>query len=231
MIATGRFVFLHLHRSGGTFVNEWLLRFVPGARLIGYHFPRSLIPPDLAALPVLGLVRDPWSYYVSWHSFQAAKREPNALFRVLSDGGRLGFRDTVRNLLELGGSSVLLDRLLDALPASYGKRGINLPGFALAPIRDSRLGFYSYLHGYMFGDGDPLPTIGRVDSMRQDLPRMLEAVGQPVSGAMRDYLATAAPRNAAVHARVAEFYDDDLRHLVAERDARLIELYGFEFGP
>ena len=46
MIATGRFVFLHLHRSGGTFVNEWLLRFVPGTRLIGYHFPRSLIPPE-----------------------------------------------------------------------------------------------------------------------------------------------------------------------------------------
>ena len=230
MIATGRFVFLHLHRSGGTFVNEWLLRFVPDARLIGYHFPRSLIPPDLAALPVLGLVRDPWSYYVSWHSFQSTKREPNALFRVLSDGGRLGFTDTVRNMLELGTGGAILDRLLDALPASYGNRGINLPGFALAPIRDTGLGFYAYLYGYMFGNGDPQPTIGRVDSMRQDLLRMLDAVGQPMSGPMRDYLAAAAPRNAAVHARVTEFYDDDLRYLVAERDARLIELYGFEFG-
>ena len=230
MIATDRFVFLHLHRSGGTFVNEWLLRFVPGARLIGYHFPRGLIPPDLAALPVLGLVRDPWSYYVSWYSFQTTKREPNALFRVLSDGGRLGFTDTVRNMLNLGTSGAILDRLLDALPASYVIRGINLPGFALAPIRDTGLGFYSYLYGYMFGSADPQPTIGRVDSMRQDLLRMLGDVGQPVSGPMRDYLGTAAPRNAAVHARIAEFYDDDLRYLVAERDALLIESYGFEFG-
>ena len=230
MIATGRFVFLHLHRSGGTFVNECLLRFVPDARLIGYHLPHSLIPPDLAALPVLGMVRDPWSYYVSWHSFQATKREPNALFRVLSDGGRLGFRDTVRNMLELGSSSVFLDRLLDALPASYGRRGINLPGFALAPIRDSCLGFYSYLYGYMFGDGDSRPTVGRVDSIRQDLPRMLEAVGQPVSETMRAYVTSAAARNAAEHARYTQFYDDELRRLVAERDARLIDLHGFEFG-
>jgi hypothetical protein len=82
MIACGRFVFLHLHRSGGTFVNECLLRFVPGAQLIGYHLPRSLIPAGMAALPVLGLVRNPWSYYVSWYSFQAAKRQPNALYRA-----------------------------------------------------------------------------------------------------------------------------------------------------
>jgi hypothetical protein len=230
MIATDRFVFLHLHRSGGTFVNECLLRFVPGARLIGYHLPRSRIPPELAALPVLGLVRDPWSYYVSWHSFQAAKREPNAQFRALSNDGRRGFKDTVRNMLDLGTSSVILDRLLDALPDRYGNRGINLPGFALAPIRDTGLGFYAYLYRYMFGDGDPQVRIGRVDSMRQDLPRMLEAVGQPVSGPMRDYVASAAPRNAAEHARHTEFYDDELRELVAERDAPLVELHGFEFG-
>lgn len=230
MIATGRFVFLHLHRSGGTFVNEFLLRFVPGARLIGYHLPRSVVPPELAALPVLGLVRDPWSYYVSWHSFQAAKREPNALFRVLSDGGRRGFKETVRNMLELGRSSVLLERLLDALPAHYGNRGINLPGFALAPIRDTGLGFYAYLYRYMFGNGDQPVEIGRVDSMRQDLPRMLEAVGQTMSGAMRDYVASAAPRNAAGHARYTEYYDDELKNLVAERDAPLIRLHGFEFG-
>ena len=230
MIATGRFVFLHLHRSGGTFVNEFLLRFVPDARLIGYHLPRSVVPPEFAALPVLGLVRDPWSYYVSWHSFQAAKREPNALFRVLSDGGRRGFKETVRNMLELGTSSVLLERLLNALPARYGNRGINLPGFALAPIRDTGLGFYAYLYRYMFGNGDQPVEIGRVDSMRRDLPRMLEAVGQPVSVSMRDYLTSAAPRNAAVHARYTEYYDDELKNLVAERDAPLIRLHGFEFG-
>ena len=92
MIVTPRFVFLHLHKSGGTFVNECLMRFVTGARQIGYHLPRSLIPKEFAHLPVLGFVRNPWSYYVSWYSFQAAKPAPNALFRILSDGGRLDFR-------------------------------------------------------------------------------------------------------------------------------------------
>src|SRR5688572_16365068 len=132
MIATGRFVFLHLHKSGGTFVNECLLRFVPGARRIGYHLPRSLVPAELAKLPALGFVRNPWCYYVSWYAFQAARAEPNALFRVLSDEGRRDFKGTLRGLLDLGGNSGDLDRVLAMLPASYGTRGINLPGFALA---------------------------------------------------------------------------------------------------
>jgi hypothetical protein len=72
MIATDRFVYVHLHKSGGTFVNECLLRFFPDARQIGYHLPRSRIPQDRLALPVLGFVRNPWSYYVSWYSFQSA---------------------------------------------------------------------------------------------------------------------------------------------------------------
>jgi hypothetical protein len=228
MIAAGRFVFLHLHKSGGTFVNECLLRFVPGARQIGYHLPRALIPPEFAALPVLGLVRNPWSYYVSWFSFQSARSEPNALYRQLSEEGRRDFGGTLRNLLALGTSSGRLDRLIDALPRAYGRQGINLPGFALAPIRGSGLGFYSYLYQYMFGDHPR--AVGRMESLREELPRMLEAVGQSVSPEMRAFIDTAQPRNAAPHPPYTEFYDDGLRAMVAERDAPVIARHGYRFG-
>ena len=189
------------------------------------------IPPESAALPVFGLVRNPWSYYVSWYSFQAAREQPNALFRLLSEERRLGFKGTVRNMLDLGrtpGASLIA--WSTHCRADYGNRGINLPGFALAPIRDSGLGFYSYLYRYMFGDDDASLTVGRMESLRQELPRMLESVGQPVSQEMRDFIDTAPPRNAANHARYTELYDDELRDLVAERDAPLIARHGFRFG-
>ncbi|MGH8249113.1 MAG: hypothetical protein ACREVI_00210 [Steroidobacteraceae bacterium] len=230
MIATSSFVFLHLHKSGGTFVNECLLRFVPDARQLGYHLPRHLIPSESASLPVLGLVRNPWSYYVSWFNFQAARASTNALYRVLSEERRLGFKGTVCNLLDLGRSPAQLARVVDALPAAYGNRGINLPGFALAPIRDSGLGFYSYLYRYMFGDGDASLTVGRMEAMRQDLPRMLESVGQAVSREMHDFIVTAAPRNTGNPARYTDLYDEELRELVAERDSPLIARHGFRFG-
>ena len=95
MIASGRFVFLHLHKSGGSFVTECLLRFFPDARRLGYHLPASLLPPDLRALPLLGFVRSPWSYYVSWYAFQSQRPRPNALFRIVSEDGTLSAQGTL----------------------------------------------------------------------------------------------------------------------------------------
>ena len=44
MIVTDKFVFLHLPRSGGTFVYEVIRKFFPLAHEIGYHLPRGLLP-------------------------------------------------------------------------------------------------------------------------------------------------------------------------------------------
>lgn len=230
MIVTDRFVFLHLHKSGGTFVNEGLLRFVPGAREVGYHLPRALVPGDARELPVLGFVRNPWSYYVSWHAFQSQRPQPNALFRVASDDGRLDFRGTVANLLNLAGDDVRFDRLLDLLPDAYGNRGLNLPRFALAPLRGTDLGFYSFLYRYMHGEPDGRERIGRMEALRDELPAMLEWTGTPVSPALRDYIARAERRNATPHAGYVDYYDADLRDLVAARDALVIERHGYRFG-
>jgi hypothetical protein len=230
MIVTDRFIFLHLHKSGGTFVNECLLRFVPGARQLGYHLPRKLIPAELARLPVLGLVRSPWSYYVSWYTFQSSRGAPNVLYRVLSEDGRLDFAGTLRNMLALSQSPARLDRLLESLPVGYVNRGLNLPRSALEPIRGSGLGFYAYLYHYMYGASNELLNVGRMESLRRDLPRLLESVGQVVSGEMLEFLSRAAPRNASRHAQYPEYYDAELRDMVAECDAPVIARHGYRFG-
>ena len=229
MIVTDRFVFLHLHKSGGTFVNECLVRFVSSARRVGYHLPRSLVPPQFAQLPALGLVRNPWSYYVSWYTFQAQKKQPNALFGILSEGGALNFAGTVRNMLNLGYPGSKLDAVLAALPPGYTGRGLNLPAPALERIRAANLGFYSFLYKYMF-DGSGLLHVGRLEHLRVDLTQMFNSVGQPVSSGMNTYISSARKRNISEHADYPGYYDDDLRALVAERDALVIERHGYQFG-
>ncbi len=230
MIVTERFVFLHLHKSGGTFVNECLLRFLPGARRLGYHLPRRLIPREFAHLPALGLVRNPWSYYVSWFAFQSARPQPNALYRILSDDGRLGFENTIRNMVELSSDDSRLAQLSRALPREYTNSGLNLPGFALAPIRDSGLGFYSFLYRYLYGDSSSLLHVGRMEGLRAELLTMLHAVGQPVSAAMRSHVLQEAPMNVSEHAAYATYYGEALKDLVAERDAEVISRHGYRFG-
>lgn len=229
MIATPRFVFLHLHKSGGTFVNECLLRYVPGARQLGYHLPHSLLPPGLADLPVLGFVRNPWSYYVSWYAFQSARPQPNPLFRVLSEAGAAGFNRTITNMLDLGTDDARLEAVAAALPARYTGRGLNLPGFALAPIRGSGLGFYAYLFQYMFAGAARL-AVGRMEALRTELVSLLDQVGEPVNEELRHHVTTAAPVNTSEHGDYAGYYDAALRDRVAERDAMIIERFGYRFG-
>ena len=230
MIVTSRFVFLHLHKSGGTFVNECLIKFLPDARHVGYHLPRKMTPAESAHLPVLGFVRNPWSYYVSWYFFQLERPNPNFLFRILSDDGGLDFNATVRNMLNLGAGSVRLDLLMRALPKTYSNQGLNLPAPELEPMRNTGMGFYTYLYRYLYSGGGKPVVVGRLETLREELLPMLSSVGQPVSEAMQRYVEDEAPRNSSQHTAYADYYLPEIRDLVAERDAEVIARHGYRFG-
>ena len=229
MIVTGHFAYLHLHKSAGSFVNEALLRFIPGARQIGYHLPRSALPPDCAHLPVLGFVRNPWSYYVSWYNFQRRLPQQNALYRLLSEEGRLDFSATLANMQSLGSGGALLQPLLEALPTQYTNRGLNVPRAAMARIEQSGRGFYSFLYHHIY-DGAGIRYVSRMEQLRTELPRMLMAVGEPVGTVLRSYIEDAPARNAAESSAYVEWYTPETRALVAERDADLISEFGYRFG-
>jgi hypothetical protein len=230
MILAPQFVFLHLHKSGGTFVNEFLIRFIPNAQQAGYHLPRSMIPASHAHLPILGFVRSPWSYYVSWYAFQRSRPQPNALFQTLSANGSHDFAPTIARMLSLDADEALLDAVLQALPDRYTGRGLNLPNFALAPIRGSGLGFFSYLYRYMFGTDTRGVRIEKMENLREELPSMLNAVGLSLSAQARAYLQATPPANTSPHGEIASYYDLRLAELVRRKDALVVE--GFEYrGP
>jgi len=229
MIVTDRFIFLHLHKSGGTFANKFLMQFLPDAQQVGYHLPRRMAPPAAANLPTLGFVRNPWSYYVSWYSFQKRRQQPNPLFRILSEDGQLDFEHTLANMLDLGTRGAKLAAILAALPERYTNRGLNLPRSALEPIRASGRGFYSFLYRYMY-DGPGILHIRRMDHLREDLLAMLTAVGEPVTAQMRAYVRDAPPSNTSEHEPYTTYYGAALRDLVAERDTEIISRHGFRFG-
>lgn len=230
MIVTPRFIFLHLHKSGGTFVNDGLLRHEPGARQFGYHLPRHCVPSTHARVPVLGLVRNPFSFYQSWYAFQAARDRPNALFRIVSHEGCAGFAATIRRLLSLGEDDALLERVVAALPTAYTNHGLNLPGPALAAIRGTGLGFYSFLFQYLYRDADSV-HIARMERLRTELPAVMARAGVPANDGLTAYLRDAVPLNASGRAEPHPAYDDSLCALVATHDGELIRRYGYASDP
>jgi hypothetical protein len=229
MFATDHFVFVHLQTCGDAFSKEFLLPLIPEARQLGSHLPKRLTPPALAHLPALGFVRNPWSYYALWYSLQSSRPHPGALFQILSENGTLDFESTLRNMLDLGATGARLNELLASLPEGFTGVGLNLPRFALEPIRGSELGFFSFLYRHMY-DGPGIIHIRRVERLYDDLIATLVVLGQPVTARMRAFASEKSRLATAAAEDYAALYSPALRDLVAERDAELIARYGYRFG-
>jgi hypothetical protein len=226
MIATDKLLFLHLHKSGGTFVNALLVKCVPSARQIGYHLPYQEAPAAVRGLPVLGTVRSPWAYYVSWYHFQAALPKPNILFQLCSDQGTLGFEQTIANLLGLSNDERRLDLLEAELPHGYGKAGLNLTKASVGELREWGQGFYSFLFKRLY-EGADKPTILLAERLRKELRAALEAFGHLPNECAERFLEESPPLNVSQHELPVRYFDKELAELVAERDRTVVERFGY----
>ena len=230
MLVTDKFVFLHLPRAGGTFVYEVVRKFFPSAREIGYHFPRELLPREYSHLPILGVIRNPWEFYVSWYEHVRPRNTSSIMFSWLSDNGKLGFIETTRNALNLGVNDERLDVLIEMLPehVDYGKRNIpNITKDSMRIVRGTGVGYYTFRFNQLFGTADDV-FFCRLDSLREDLVAFFDRIGV-ATGELRDYILRLDKKNTSEHIHESTYYTTDLAELVRIRDRELVERFGFSF--
>lgn len=234
MLVTDKFVFLHLPRAGGNFVYEVVTKFFPSAREIGYHLPRRLLPKEYSHLPVLGTVRNPWEFYVSWyHHHQPSERYSplvNFLFWCVSEDRKLDFVETIRNALNLGVSDDKLDLLIRALPEEFDYRNRHIPNLTkdvMRKIRGTGIGLYTFRFNQLFGQADDIHFC-RVNSLRSDLMLFFENIGVATDG-LRSYVLDLDKKNISEHRHYSTYYTPELADLVLIRDRQLVERFGFTF--
>lgn len=230
MIATDKFVFAHLPRSGGTFVIGVIKKFFPSAHEIGHHLPRELLPKEYSHLPVIGTVRNPWEFYVSLYHYVWPKDAASVLVSWMSENGRLGFKGSIRNLLNLGVNDERLNVLIEMLPErlDYSKR--NIPAAtkdAMRRVRGIRVGYYTFRFNQTFGNADDV-FFCRLETLRQDLVAFFEGIGA-ATDELRDYVLHSDKQNTAEHHHYSTYYTPELAELVLLRDRPLIERFGYVF--
>lgn len=230
MIVCNKFVFLHLHKSGGTFVNQMMATCIPYAKQIGYHLPYKEIPGGFKRQPVLGTVRNPWSYYVSWYHFQAGMESPNALFQVASDGNTLDFNATVTNLVRLHEDDERVAELASLLPVGYKNHGLNLTRHCIGAISGSGLGFFSFLYKRLY-EGAESPTILKMECLRSGLKDFIECHSVEPLARLHAFIDQTPRLNTSQHGDYRDYYSESLKELVAEADSMLIDLHGYTFDP
>lgn len=230
MIVTDKFVFVHLPRSGGTFITDVIMRFFPSAHEIGYHLPRFLLPVEYSHLPVLGAVRNPWEFYVSWYYHVWPRDAATTLISWVTENGAQGFEGSTRNALNLGVDSERLDTLIEKLPeqVDFGKRNIpNITKEAMRKVRGTGVGYYTFRFNHLFGNVDEI-FVCRLESLRQDLVRFFEGVGA-ASDELREYVLNSDKKNTAEHRHYSTYYTSELAELVSLRDRQIVEKFGYSF--
>jgi len=235
MIVTEHFVFIHMHKTGGQSLNDIIKRCMPDHRVIGYHFPRSEVPPDSANLPIVGMIRNPWDWYVSWYAFNKRPNIRNPLFNIVSGGGSGDFKATITNLIRLGSdrpeSAQHREELVHILPESLdGNRGVGLTRDSIRELSESGSGYYTWLSDRMLGNApDDRTFVGRFENLQDDFLTIMEQLSVKEVGKLRLEFDSRERKNTSRHSHYSHYYDDELRDLVAEEERALIEKYDYKF--
>jgi hypothetical protein len=230
MIVSDKFVFVHLPRTGGTFVTEVIKKFFPSAREIGRHLPRELLPRELSHLPILGTIRNPWEFYVSLYHYILPKPAANTFVSWMTDAGSLDFEGSVRNLLNLGVNNERIDALIELLPDEVDYSQTQIPNVSkgdMSKVRGSGLAYLTYRFDQMFGNADDV-FFCRLETLNRDLVTFFEQIGL-ASDELRDHVLALTKKNASEHFHYSTYYSPELEELVSIRDRPLIEKFGYVF--
>lgn len=235
MIITDSFVFIHMHKTGGQTLNDIIQRCIPHHQVIGYHYPRCEIPAEFAKLPVVGLVRNPWDWYVSWYAFNRMPKIRNQLFNVVSDSGQGNFKSTITNLINLGSDSSASELyrkdLIRMLPDSLeGNRAAGLTKASIRDFSSNETGYYSWLTDRMLGNAhDDQTFIGHFENLNDDFLEIMQRISVKETETLRADLDKRERKNVSRHSHYSHYYDDELRDLVATKEQALIENFEYEF--
>lgn len=201
----GRFVFVHVPKTGGSTIDRMLDAEVPDVRSISgvpRHSGMDRIlgaEPDLSGYWFFAFVRNPWDRMVSWWAMvcdvlsKVDAGDPDAIKRV--EGHRKFWRpartwESFETFVERG-------------PESYPRLG--LPQVDL-----------------LAHEGRAADFVGRQENFARDLGAVRERIGLgPVTSVPRD--------NASPHRPYRDYYTPRTRALVADMYAADLAAYAYEF--
>ena len=235
MITTDKFVFVHMHKTGGQSLTHILDSSMPGIRHVGYHYPYHMMPADSAGLPVVGMVRNPWDWYLSWYAFNTRPEVGNPLFFIISDGFQADYRQTIRNLVNLPAdtdeSRYYRNALIDILPDTLdGNAGVGLTRDCIRSMDNPDIGYYSWQFQRMHGDLDnPLLHIGRFENLQEEFITIMRELEVEQADDIESRFDKTPRLNSSRHSHYSRYIDNELRDLITERESGLIERYGYRF--
>jgi hypothetical protein len=235
MLITRYFAFIHLHKTGGVFFRKLCRDHLPSDWIVEEsaqtHAGFAAIPDQYAHLPTIAFIRNPWDWYVSWYHWETqylgSGRPPvpqsdTHSWATLMGRGAYDFPRAVTNACTRreGGRpwEVAMQAWdVDLLTAVYALRTGHYPADLPPELADRDPG------------DDRVCEVGRFEHLRDDILSFLERHEIPAPAEFVEAVRTSPPRHASKRGAYADYYDDELRELVAHNARHVIAEHGYEY--
>ena len=220
MLIARDFVFLHIPKTGGTFVQRTVLHFMSADSGSDTHTRYGDLPIEARQLPGFYIVRNPWDWYVSWFHYlrqRAPEVSPDPLRRDPRKHAAL-------QLLDEGRASFTV-AITRACMGEFDTAAM-FPGFDC-----TGLDLYSCYVRSIVGEAlerDDYTAL-RYERLRRDLRLYLQdraGVGPNLLRALRNDPAV----RTSSHKRYQRYFDERLRRLVGRKTQWICNRFGYGFG-
>ncbi|MGH2980265.1 MAG: hypothetical protein ACRDLQ_11615 [Solirubrobacterales bacterium] len=218
MLITKHFVFVHQKKTGGRFIRNLCINHMPADWIVPTdlrdHAPAREIPAQYRDLPVLGYVRNPWDWYVSWYHYVREQEKDSAsrpVWTLVFDSGRASFKEAI----------------------TAACSGVPVAGHPAPPwmerMRDQGMDLYSLWCGQMFRDGFAgTVEVGRFENLREDFIAFLRRHAVPVDDGFNGHVMSRPPDNVSQRDQYPPYYDPELRDLVGATSS-IVDEYDYTF--
>ena len=219
---TKNFIHIHIPKTGGQQIR--LLISHSGMPILDQATNRNIkecyeimsrLAPDMdpASMPIFCFVRNPWDWYVSRYFFRNQRDRSQDAVAIPADTCGEGVEGFQKHMRLLKASWESGDPVLN----EFGKpAGTDYAPIMLSGWHEMRL------------DGVRGPMrVGRFENFTEDTVTIFRSL----SGVSRDKIMELimARVNASRHDKYRDYYDDELKTMVAEWDADYIEKFGYRF--
>jgi len=221
MYITDKHIFIHMNKTGGVFVKDWMIANM-GAKVLKYkHAPIRMLP-DKYIVPrtTIGVTRNPFPWYVSYYHYhqQEAGTYRNISFKEYV------LRHTMnpRPLLSLMGKKVRkkFPRLYPPntkLPmGAWTYHFINYFCYDSIPYFKQEPGWAKW------NEWHDLDVLWRTETLKRDMTRTF---GEKYTSRIHGF----KKRNRSKHKKYQLYYDNEMIDLVNKREGVLMERLGYEF--
>jgi hypothetical protein len=198
---SGKFIFIHIEKTGGCSIEQVIKEHVPDARhILGRHDHASLAKSEIGAewgqYFKFAFVRNPWDRLVSWYTMITERASIQPEHSQLWDYAL----ENSTNFEEL------IYNCTDVIECTMGKRS-----------------FMFNQKDYLVGEDGQIIVdfIGRFETFNQDAEAVLTRLGLP--GVSLPHV------NKSNHRHYSEYYSAKIKNIIAERYARDISFFSYKF--